>query len=211
MRGKIFYKEVFLRLPCVRPFFLHLCPCVCLIMVSLWCCWWLYNNYTKLMKCLSVLICVYVCARQRQRQIMCVCVCVWNKERKKNLDLNNISSVLGVTLIWIRWWESSSGVVRSVESLIRKHYSQVHSDLKWKYLSWSCLCVKRYVWKFLVLINNTWNHITEWKHIVILKLDDWLIGSWLVVWVLWHIKLCRLFNAKSNFMQIVSSISNNSF
>ena len=29
----------------------------------------------------------------------------------------------------------------------------------------------------------------------------------LVCWVLWHINLCRLFNAKSIFMQIVSSIS----
>ena len=32
----------------------------------------------------------------------------------------------------------------------------------------------------------------------------------LFVWVLWHINLCRLFNAKSIFMQIVNSISNNS-
>ena len=29
-------------------------------------------------------------------------------------------------------------------------------------------------------------------------------------WVLWHINLCRLFNAKSIFIQIISSISNNS-
>ena len=34
--------------------------------------------------------------------------------------------------------------------------------------------------------------------------------SWLVVWVLWHINVSRLFNAKSIFMQIVSFISNNS-
>ena len=27
--------------------------------------------------------------------------------------------------------------------------------------------------------------------------------GWLVVWVLWHINLCRLFNAKSIFMKIV--------
>ena len=27
--------------------------------------------------------------------------------------------------------------------------------------------------------------------------------GWLVGWVLWHINLCRLFNAKSIFMQIV--------
>ena len=36
------------------------------------------------------------------------------------------------------------------------------------------------------------------------------IDGWLVVWVLWNINLCRLFNAKSIFMQIISSISNNS-
>ena len=34
--------------------------------------------------------------------------------------------------------------------------------------------------------------------------------GWLVGWVLWHINLCRLFNAKSIFIQIISSISNNS-
>ena len=35
--------------------------------------------------------------------------------------------------------------------------------------------------------------------------------QWLVGWlVLWHINLCRLFNAKSVFMEIVSSISNKS-
>ena len=32
----------------------------------------------------------------------------------------------------------------------------------------------------------------------------------LVGWVLWHINLCRLFNAKSIFMQTASSTSNNS-
>ena len=36
-----------------------------------------------------------------------------------------------------------------------------------------------------------------------------LVG-WFIGWVLWYINLCRLFNAKSVFMQIVSSISNNS-
>ena len=30
-----------------------------------------------------------------------------------------------------------------------------------------------------------------------------IIGCWLVVWVLWHINLCRIFNAKSVFMKIV--------
>ena len=35
-------------------------------------------------------------------------------------------------------------------------------------------------------------------------------GHWLVSWVWWHISLCRLFNAKSIFIQIICSISNNS-
>ena len=38
-RGTYNCKEVFL-----LPFFMHLCPCVCLIIVSLWCCRWLYNT-----------------------------------------------------------------------------------------------------------------------------------------------------------------------
>ena len=33
--------------------------------------------------------------------------------------------------------------------------------------------------------------------------------GWLVVWVLWHINLCRLSNAKSIFIQIISSTLNN--
>ena len=32
----------------------------------------------------------------------------------------------------------------------------------------------------------------------------------LVGWVLWHINLCSLFNAKYIFIQIINSISNNS-
>ncbi len=35
-------------------------------------------------------------------------------------------------------------------------------------------------------------------------------NGWLVVWVLGHINLCRLFNEKPIFIQIISSISNNS-
>ena len=44
-------------------------------------------------------------------------------------------------------------------------------------------------------------HYNKYKLTVSLKSD-------LVVWVLWHINLCRLFNAKSIFIQINSSISN---
>ena len=37
-----------------------------------------------------------------------------------------------------------------------------------------------------------------------------MLHAELIGWVLWHIKLCRLFHAKSIFMWIISSISNNS-
>ena len=52
-------------------------------------------------------------------------------------------------------------------------------------------------------------------YIGLLELFNYIIylkpfSCWLVVWVLWHISLGRLFSAKSIFMQIVSSISNNS-
>ena len=38
----------------------------------------------------------------------------------------------------------------------------------------------------------------------------YILVGWLVGWVLWHINLCWLFNTKWIFMQIVSSIENNS-
>ena len=57
--------------------------------------------------------------------------------------------------------------------------------------------------------------IWDWTKIIIFSdhkaeegIDIWLVG--LVGWVLWHINHCRLFNAKSKYMQIVNSISNNS-
>ena len=40
--------------------------------------------------------------------------------------------------------------------------------------------------------------------------DQHILVVWLVVWALWHINLCRLFDAKSIFMQIISSTSNDS-
>ena len=48
-------------------------------------------------------------------------------------------------------------------------------------------------------------HIVVIEAIIIYKGLDWLVGS-----VLRHINLCRLFKAKSIFMQIFSSISDSS-
>ena len=47
-------------------------------------------------------------------------------------------------------------------------------------------------------------------HIKVNLVSHLACARWLVGWVLWQINLCRLFNAKSFFIQIVSSISNNS-
>ena len=45
-----------------------------------------------------------------------------------------------------------------------------------------------YVWKFIIFKRNTWKRFTV---------------DCLTIWFLWHINLCRLFNAKSVFMKIV--------
>ena len=39
--------------------------------------------------------------------------------------------------------------------------------------------------------------------IIIIIIISYEFLVWLAVWVLWHINLCRLFNAKSIFMVIV--------
>ena len=60
--------------------------------------------------------------------------------------------------------------------------------------------------------SELWNNGNEKiLHIFTYYRLGWLVG-WLVVgvWILWHINLCRLFNPKSIFIQIISSISNNS-
>ena len=47
------------------------------------------------------------------------------------------------------------------------------------------------------------------KNYTVLLWSDRILDGWLVVCILWHINLCRLFNTKSIFMKY-SSISNNS-
>ena len=42
------------------------------------------------------------------------------------------------------------------------------------------------------------------------RLDNEYQIGWLVGWVLWHMNLCRLFNAKYIFIKIISSVLNNS-
>ena len=52
--------------------------------------------------------------------------------------------------------------------------------------------------------------VSEWVCMGIGIMYGCVCASWLVGWVLWHINLCRLFNAKFIFIQIDCSISNNS-
>ena len=51
-------------------------------------------------------------------------------------------------------------------------------------------------------------HLKRIKSFFFFLLNSELVS--LFVWVLWHINLCRLFNAKSIFIQTNISISNNS-
>ena len=53
-----------------------------------------------------------------------------------------------------------------------------------------------------VCVCVVWEHTKFW--------NIYSLVGWSVVWGLWHINLCRLFIVKSIFIQIISSISNNS-
>ena len=46
--------------------------------------------------------------------------------------------------------------------------------------------------------------------VLVLAYSQDVMLVWLVVWILGHLNPCRLFNTKSIFIQIISSISNNS-
>ena len=50
------------------------------------------------------------------------------------------------------------------------------------------------------------------KHILLITFlnEPGIFWGWLTVWILWHINLCRLSNAKSIFIQIIGYISNDS-
>ena len=84
--------------------------------------------------------------------------------------------------------------------------------------SWtSCLCSS--IWRgpleYVTYEYTKYYRLNCFSHIIytpqtnmypnIVKYLTHPIG-WLVVWFLWHIKLCRLFNAKSMFIQIFQTI-----
>ena len=70
---------------------------------------------------------------------------------------------------------------------------------------------KRLKWFSFVLVLSKWTCLPLlWWHLLQMKSMLYLLMSALVGWVLWHINLCRLLNAKSIIIQIICSISNNS-
>ena len=76
------------------------------------------------------------------------------------------------------------------------------SGTTWWWWWWhSVKCQNSSIW------NNTLKHNYSFN---VKNLFQTIQSSTMVCWVLWHINLCWLFNTKSNFMQIKSSISNNS-
>ena len=62
-------------------------------------------------------------------------------------------------------------------------------------MQFSYLSFGLYISDISYKISNLFHTVTEY-----LLLISLLISDWLVCWVLWHINLCRLFNAKSIFM-----------
>ena len=68
------------------------------------------------------------------------------------------------------------------------------------YYQWKCPYEKSLETYLMVLVYSCIMQLLYWW---------WLIVFiYLFVWILWHINPCRLFNAKSIFIQINSSISN---
>ena len=73
-------------------------------------------------------------------------------------------------------------------------------------------------WATKLLIGGIYRRYSYWSPIRVLRMmfnhfplsKFQYRGLGWVVWFLWHINLCRLFKAKSIFIQIISSISNNS-
>ena len=96
---------------------------------------------------------------------------------------------------WWWWWWYYKWVYKCL-NIINNVYKE-------QYFLTACpkLC-SRLIWFGLVLC-----HINNIGH---LMPNPFYLSICLFVWVLCHINFCRLFNAKSIFIQINSSISNNS-
>ena len=131
---------------------------------------------------------------------MCVCVCV----------CVCVSVCIGrdlVISVFIAFWffnlfdVSFSLFIYLFFFFCRISFFQIHYIITGIYIQW-----------YTLIYEYTWNNpdiVCESRNISSMKYYN-PKESWLVAWVLWNINFCRLFNAKSIFIQIISSISNNS-
>ena len=96
------------------------------------------------------------------------------------------------------WWGSYPSAEKlSVYSIAPADWTNIHTYTYTYIYMYIYICIYIYIYTGCVCDISKY----EWKA---------LNSCWLVGWVLWHINLCRLFNAKSIFIQIISSVSNNS-
>ena len=105
--------------------------------------------------------------------------------------------------------DDSQGWQRTDKQFHRRQYKQISAPD-------NCLTHVPLAISLLIIGTNLFNFISIFIQSISLKTYQY-ISSWffsemdyLVGWVLWHINLSRLFNAKSIFIQIIYSISNNS-
>ena len=103
-------------------------------------------------------------------------------QTRKNRQLSESKSRCRFSAsIHLFYWISSCGDVYSSALTVDYHYQQSP-------------CCNWELWHFFIFwLSSTFSNNVRL--------------SALFVWVLWHIYLCRLFNAKSIFIQILSSIS----
>ena len=121
--------------------------------------------------------------------------------------------------LW-RWWTTLECKMPNSPDTLRMLITRFASII-WSTASESSF-KPTWPWRLLQPKQNFLNHMVNYVfifcttnifgcfHTINFQIRLHHLFIWLVGWVLWHINLCRLFNAKSIFIQIISSILNNS-
>ena len=131
----------------------------------------------------------------------------------KNMQINNISydpqqdiiqssvilsNIQGWFLIWSMTEKPNPKSVTGSEGILRSHLLYLYLLFVFFILGLRFCILTRQPIKLMASHDDIYN-----------RMIVWLVG-WLVGWILWHINYFRLFKAKSIFIQMNSSISNNS-
>ena len=109
-------------------------------------------------------------------------------------------------------WNSSGKVRKKIGRIVNQRKNQDHPDHRIVKIGCNTQKSSGVLRRFIVIkpLKATLTTIGIIIILVSLSFFRSLARSSLFVWVLWHVNLCTLYNAKSIFMQINTSISKNS-